>query len=523
MIITARVYPEYRLDRDESALYENISYILFTISGNQGSQHIFYDIFQALLPFLFLSSHDNVALAKLLENLGKNFRENYKYIGDAFLPFIIDNLELMEQDSQLSEAKIIALYHKAKMIIPQNADKIVLRKKLGKRLGELLDLMLVPEVLVVHGKRLIKKCEELCKDEPIAKYIMIAKNCVKIVFNDKATRNDLSTPWLQQQDTLLLQNPPYYMIHQALCSSTPEKISQACTLLDENFGNFTLTPEITKRLFELMHKPQINTQKEVLKIISKLGNSIRNCKKAISVKAWNAPPNIISDDNSFTYAFTFSLVYDPAFPPIRLPLDYVINKINNSFKGKIIIDENQKKTVIAASRIVSISILNLLSKMTIDTKLVVTKVASVFLSSKDVSYVPYKPKLPLLHSQSFAQTLRNALEVLISLLAFQETVDELSELYETVFIHMGFLMFSSLEGEYTDIGFNTLDILEILCEKLAYIEKDNDKRFKASLKGLNTILTTISKILHRNEIYLYKSETIKQIMLALIRTCYKTD
>ena len=524
MILAARIYPEYHLDREEQAIYETISFILYTISGAQSSQNIFNDIFTTLLPFLFLSSIENPTLYKIFENLGRNFRDNNKSIGDSILPFIIDNLEIMEQDSPLSETKVISLHHKAKIPIPTNVDKLLLRKRLGKRFADLFDMMLVPEVLEVHGKRLIQKCEEMCKDEIISKYVMIAKSCVKVVFNNKAIRNELATPWLQQQDPLLLQSPPSYLISKALSSASSEKISQACTLLDENQSNSSvITPEITKRLFELMHnKTQGNNHKEALKIIAKFGNSIRNCKESISVKAWEAPPNILSDDNSYAYAFTFPLVYDPAYPPIKIPMDYVINKINNSFKAKTAIDENQKKTVIAASKIVSISILNLLSKLNIDTKLVVTKVSSVVFQSKD-AYTPHRQRIPIIHSQSFVQTLKNTIEVLISLLAFPETVEDLSELYETVFIHMGFLMFSSLEGEYTNIGFNTLDILEILCEKLAYMEKDNDKRFKASLKGLNTIITTVSKILHRNEHYLYQSETIKQILLALIRTCYRED
>lgn len=522
MILAARVYPEFRLEREEQSTYENISLILYSISGTQASQNIFHDIFQTLLPFLFLSSIENQALYKLFENLGRNFRDNYKCMGDSILPFIIDNLEIMEQDSHLAETKIMALHYKAKLPMPNPQDQPLLKKRLAKRLSDLFEMMLVSEVLEVHGRRLIQKCEELCKEEVIPKYVVIAKNCVKVVFNNRAVRNELSTPWLQQQDPLLLPNPPYHLVYSALVSPPSDKISQACTLIEENYMNFPITPEVTKRLFELMHKPQTNNQKEVLKIISKLGNSIRKCHQPISVKAWKAPPNIISEQNSFPYAFTFSLVFDPAYPPIKIPLDYVINKINNSFKSKTTIDENQKKTVIAASKIISISILNLLSKLTIDTKLVVMKVSSVFFSSKD-PYTPRRPTIPEMHSQSFAQTLRNAIEVLISLLAFPETVDDLSELYETVFIHMGFLMFSSLEGEYTDIGFNTLDIVEILCEKLAYLEKDNDKRFKASLKGINIILTTVAKILHRSDAALYKSETVKQILLTLIRTCYKQD
>jgi hypothetical protein len=519
MIIAARVYPEYRLDREEAAIYESVSLILYTINGTQSSQNIFHDIFSTLLPFLFLSSFENPALYKLFESLSRSFKDNNKCIGDCILPFIIDNLEIMEQDSPLSETKVMGLCNRAKLSMPPGYDKVQFRKKLGKRLGDLLEMMLVPEVLEVHGKRLIQKCEELCKEEIITKYVLIAKNCEKNVFNNKTIRNELATPWLQQQDPLLLSNPPFYLISAALKSS--DKISQACTLLDENHQSIKLTPEITKRLFELIHKPS-STQKEILKIIGKYGNNIRNCKQAIPVKAWTAPPNILTDLNSYPYSFTFTLLYDPLYPPIKIPLDYIINKINNSFKSKINVDEGQKKTVIAASKIISISILNLLSKLSIDTKLVVNKISSIILKNKDFC-IYNKPKIPLIHSLSFTQTLKSAIEVLISLLAFTENVEELSELYETVFIHMGFLMFSSLEGEYTDIGFNTLDILEILCEKLAYLEKDNDKRFKASLKGLNTIITTVAKILHRNESALYKSETIKQILLALIRTCYKQD
>ena len=127
-----------------------------------------------------------------------------------------------------------------------------------------------------------------------------------------------------------------------------------------------------------MHSKPGSNQREVLKIISKLGNSIRNCKQAISIKARDAPLNILSDQSYFTYSFTFSLVYDTAYEPIKIPLDYIIDKINNGFKSKTTIDENQKKTVIAASKIVSISILNLLSKLKIDTKLVKSKFYRVF-------------------------------------------------------------------------------------------------------------------------------------------------
>ena len=521
MILAARVYLEYKLEREEKSIYDNITLILFTISGCQPSQNIFHDIFQTLLPFLFLSSLENMELYKVFDNIGKNFRDNNKCIGDTIFPFIIENLEIMEQDSPLSDTKIISLYYKAKLNLPKTVDRALLKKKIAKRLGDLFEMMLSPEVLEAHGKRLVQKCEELCKDESITKYVAIAKNCVKMVFGKKQIRNELATPWLQQQDPLLLANPPFHLIYQALCGSS-DKVSQACTLIDENYLTMKITPEVTKRLFELMHSKPGSNQREVLKIISKLGNSIRNCKQAISVKARDAPLNILSDQSYFTYSFTFSLVYDTAYEPIKIPLDYIIDKINNGFKSKTTIDENQKKTVIAASKIVSISILNLLSKLKIDTKLVKSKFDRVFYGRKD-GYVPYKPKIPILHYESFSQCLKNAIEILISLLAFPETVDDLSELYETVFIHMGFLMFSSLEGEYTSLGFNTLDILEILCEKLAYLEKDNDKRFQASLKGLNTIMTTVAKILHRTEWALYKSETVKQVLLALIRTCYKQD
>ena len=55
MILAARVYLEYKLEREEKSIYDNITLILFTISGCQPSQNIFHDIFQTLLPFLFLS------------------------------------------------------------------------------------------------------------------------------------------------------------------------------------------------------------------------------------------------------------------------------------------------------------------------------------------------------------------------------------------------------------------------------------------------------------------------------------
>ena len=203
-------------------------------------------------------------------------------------------------------------------------------------------------------------------------------------------------------------------------------------------------------------------------------------------------------------------------------MDYILSKINKSLKAKTVVDENQKKTVQAASKIVSICILNLLSKLKIDTKLVASKVASLVLGRQD-DYIPPSALIPEVHRQSFSQTLRNALEVLISLISIPDTFEDLSELYETVFIHMGFLMFSSLEGSFTDIGFNTLEILDVLCGTLTYLEKDNYQRFKASLKGLNDIITTVSKILGRTDNHLYKSETIKQILLALIRTCYQPD
>ena len=516
MVMVARVYTECKYEREETGFYEIISLIFYNITSNQGSMHIFNDIFQTILPFLFLMSAENSNLNKLFENLARNFRENIKVLGDTIMPFIIDNLELIEQDSSIAETKIMALHIKAKLPLP-GIDKKEYRKRLGKRLSELFEMMLVPEILEIHGKRLIQKCEELCRDEIIPRYVVIAKSCVKKVFSNRNVRMELSTPWLQQQDPLLLPNPPYHLICSSLCSSAADKVSQACILLEENSSNINLTQEIIKRLFDLM-----KSQKDIPRIIAKLGNNIRNSRHPVSVKAWSAPPNIITDQSAFAYAFTFDLIYDPLLPPIKIPMDYVISKINNSLKAKTAVDENQKKTVQAASKIVSICILNLLSKLKIDTKLVASKVASIVLGRKD-DYFPPNPLIPEIHRQSFSQTLKSALEVLISLISIPDTVEDLSELYETVFIHMGFLMFSSLEGTFTDIGFNTLEILDILCGKLTYLEKDNDKRFKASLKGLNNIITTVSKILGRIDNNLYKSETIKQILLALIRTCYQPD
>lgn len=521
MMLVARVYIEYKYEREESGFYETISGIFYNISSNQGSQHIFNDIFQSLLPFLFLMSAENSNLNKLFESLSRNFRDNHKSLGDTMMPFIIENLEIIEQDSPIAETKILALHNKAKLPIP-NCDKKEYRKRLGKRLSDLFEMMLVPDVLEIHGKRLIQKCEELCRDEIIPRYVVIAKSCVKKVFFNKNIRTELATPWLQQQDPLLLTNPPYHLICSSLCSTAPDKISQACILLEENYQNINLTPDVIKRLFDLMHEPQGISQKDVAKIIAKLGNSIRNSRQPVSVKALNAPSNMAFDKEGFSYAFTFDLMYDPMLPPIKIPMDYVISKLNNTLKSKTTVDENQKKIIQAASKIVSICILNLLSKLKIDTKLVASKVASIVLHCQD-NYTLNCPIIPELHRLSFSQTLKNALEVLISLISLPDTVEDLSELYETVFIHMGFLMFSSLEGTYTDIGFNTLEILDILCGKLTYLEKDNDKRFKASLKGLNNIITTVSKILGRNDVHLYKSETIKQILLALIRTCYQPD
>lgn len=521
MMLVARVYTEYKYEREESGFYDTISGIFYNISSNQGSQHIFNDIFQSLLPFLFLMSAENSNLNKLFESLSRNFRDNHKSLGDTMMPFIIENLEIIDQDSSIADTKILSLHNKAKLPLP-SGDKKDYKRKLGKRLSDLFEMMLVPDVLEIHGKRLIQKCEELCRDEIIPRYVVIAKSCVKKVFYNKNVRTELATPWLQQQDPLLLPGPPYHLICSSLCSTASDKIAQACILLEENHQNINLTPEVIKRLFDLMHKPQGYSQKEVSRIIAKLGNGIRNSRQPISVKAWSAPPNMVLDREGFSYAFSFDLIYDPMFPPIKIPMDYVISKINNSLKAKTVVDETQKKTIQAASKIVSICILNLLSKLKIDTKLVASKVASIVLNCQD-NYSPLRPVIPEMHRVSFSQTLKNAIEVLISLISIPDTVEDLSELYETVFIHMGFLMFSSLEGSFTDIGFNTLEILEILCGKLTYLEKDNDKRFKASLKGLNNIITTVSKILGRNDVHLYKSETIKQILLALIRTCYQPD
>ena len=516
MVMVARVYTEYKYEREESSFYEIISLIFYNITSNQGSLHIFNDIFQSILPFLFVMSAENSNLNKLFENLARNFRDNIKVLGDSIMPFIIDNLEIIEHESFIAESKIMALHVKAKLPLPP-IDKKEYRKRLGKRLNELFDMMLVGEILESYGRRFVEKCEELCKDGLVNRYVVMAKSCVKKVFANRSARMEISTPWLQQQDPVLLPNPPCHLIYSLLCSSAGDKISQACILLEENPSSSNLTPEIIKRLFDLMHN-----QKDVSRIIAKLGNNIRNSRQPVSVKAWPAPPNILTTQSAFAYAFTFDLIYDPSFPPIKIPMDYVISKINKSLKSKTLIDENQKKTVQSASKIVSICILNLLSKLKIDTKLVASKVASLVLGSKD-DYTPASPLIPEIHRQSFSQTLKNSLEVLISLISIPDTFEDLSELYETVFIHMGFLMFSSLEGNFTDIGFNTLEILDILCGKLTYIENDNDQRFKASLKGLNNIITTVSKILGRVDNHLYKSETIKQILLALIRTCYQPD
>lgn len=144
------------------------------------------------------------------------------------------------------------------------------------------------------------------------------------------------------------------------------------------------------------------------------------------------------------------------------------------------------------------------------------------LSGRVEDYAAILDIQPKLHKIAFQETLRNSIEALISLLAFSETQEELGELYERFCIHFGLLIFISVEGEPVDHGMNPLDILDILCEKLAYVEK-GDERFLASLRGLTNILNTIGKLLHRDEAALSRSESVKQVLLTLIRTCYKQE
>ncbi|CAG9330073.1 unnamed protein product [Blepharisma stoltei] len=513
LIISSKIYSEMRADREEYNIYETISQ-LFSSFHPIALQ----DILQALTPILFLKYVESAQIiTKFFDSIKRSSRDSMRAMGDVLMPFVIDNLDILEPNSPMGEAKLFHLYWLAKTEMPPNIDKNAIRK----RLWSFLELTLNYEVLEMHGKKLVQKCEDLCKTETISKFVVLARNCITIVFKNKELRYELSTPWIQQQDPLLLPFPPSHVIFQGLFSSSSEKITQACLLIDENLGRIQITPELLKRLYELLHKSHVSYNLEIMKILGKLGRSVRECRQAITFKSWSAPLSPLSPGNSSVYTFHFSIYYDQNASALKIPLDYIILKIAKAFKAKTNVDENQKKTVLAASKLISVAILSLLSKFRIDHKLLAMKVAYV-MSGKIEEIAQVVDGQPKLHKIAFQETLRNSIEALISLLAFSETSEELGELYERVCIHFGMLIFISVEGEPVEIGMNPLDILEILCEKLAYLEK-GDERFLASLRGLTNILNTIGKLLHKDEAALSRSESVKQVLLVLIRTCYKQE
>lgn len=186
LIVSSKIYSEMRADREEINIYETISQVLSNFNSIS-----LQDIIQALTPILFIKYIEAPHIIdKFYSSIKRNSRESLRALGDVLMPFVIDNLDILEPNSPMGEAKLSQLYSSAKINYPANIDKNLIRK----RLWTYLEVTLNYDVLEMHGKRLVQKCEELCKTETISKFVILARNCITMVFKNRDLRYELSTP-----------------------------------------------------------------------------------------------------------------------------------------------------------------------------------------------------------------------------------------------------------------------------------------------------------------------------------------
>jgi len=515
MIISSRIYVELGAEREEISLFEIVSQLLSNLH-----HATLKDILQELMPFLFVKYLETANTIEIFKMVKRTNRDNALALGDIVIGFAIDNLEVMEPESTVWEAKMLSIYNKAKYK-PNLANES--KDMIKKRFWTVLELVLNSDVLEAHGKRLIEKCEELCKTETIPRFVMLARRCIGIAFKNEKLRRELATPWIQQLDPILLPSPPQNVIFSTLYSSSHDRVYFACILLDENLSRIKITPELLKRLFELLHRtPQYSYHSVILELLGKLGPYIREKRDPISFKCRKMPFNNLSESLHPTYAFYVPIKYDPEQPPVRISLDYILSKISKIFRDRLSIYETQKKTLLAASKLLSSALSSFLGWFQVDQKLLSSKISSVLFGKRESGLFQVSTNVPKMHRMAFQETLKNCVETIISLLAFSEMSDELGELFEVVCIHIGLFLFCQVEGDFTDVGFNPTELLDVLSEKLAYVDKGDD-RFIAALKGIQTILNTVGKLLQRNEPALSRSESVRQVLLSLERTCYKQE
>lgn len=511
MILCARIFSEINFHNQEKVVFQNITQLISSLHPTS-----LQDILRAMMPFLFVLYLDKQNIGEFFRELLTTNRENLTPIGEVLISFIIDNMEMFEAENQVGDAKMLKLIKKAK-IKPENVSN---KKNI---LFKLFKEVLAQKILDPQGKSFIKKCEELCIREPLTKFNYLAKCFLSAFFDNKQVRQDLTTPWLQQQDPLLASNPAMHDIIKALKSSHKEFITNATIIIEENVDKIEPTPELLTILYKLIHRPNLVNSNRIIKILGMMGSKAREINGLVNLRTWKAPlfPEPLNREHP-GYFYRMYIQYDADMPPLAIPLDYVLSKIARCFRVRLDLDISMLKKLVSASKIVKIALSSLLSKIQIDTNMLLNKAHACITGKECIEDYDSCNPIPLIHQIHFREILKFTLKALTSLLFFQETKGELASLFEYTCRHFALLMIIQLEcnGSVDPVLPSTM-ILEVLSEKLAVCEKDVEKN--QVIAGFMYILDTVNVMFQGKQEALRNSAVVREVLMTLYRGCFKPN